>query len=402
MFFYGWKVALEAEGLPPAREEVWRKEIFAFLGKCKRGRTCASIAFAKSHLAEVDRDSPERSETAREALRWFFRRARRQATREAPCLQAPNLNPSPSAPSTPPPAHRDLGNSDWEQALVRAIRKKHLLWRTEQAYRGWAKRFSRFLEHLAVSERCSPSTQKQALNALVFFIQEGLGRKVGTFKFSYARQRRRVPTVLCGDECRMLFAKLTGTHRLMAELLYGTGMRLLELLRLRIKDLDLARQQVRIHAGKGDKDRATVLPEVLIPRLREHVERLRSLYAEDRSHGLGGVWLPEGLKRKFGRAGERWEWQWLFPSRSTSMHPRSGLRRRHHVLEGVFQKAVSHAGRKAGIDKRVTPHVLRHSFATHLLENGTDIRTVQDLLGHSHIATTQLTFTSPNAQGSGS
>ena len=291
--------------------------------------------------------------------------------------------------------------------MIGAIRRKGFLWRTEQTYRRWAGRFAEylaprtpyvatgeevaaFLSQLAVEQRSSPSTQKQALNALVFFLQEGLRRNPGEFAFRRARAKLRVPTVLTLTECQRVFAQLSGTSRLMAELMYGAGLRLMELLRLRVHHLDFERGQLKVHGGKGDKDRLTVLPESLQVKLREHVERLRRLYEEDRQAGLPGVWLPEGLERKYPNAGTSWLWQWLFPSREVALDPTSGVRRRHHVLDGTFQNAIRQAAAKAGIDKRVTPHVLRHSFATHLLESGTDIRTVQELLGHESVETTQI------------
>ena len=247
-----------------------------------------------------------------------------------------------------------------------------------------------WLTDLAVRQQVSPSTQKQALNALVFFLQEGLAHQLGEIRFTYARERRRVPTVLSRAECGRLFTALSGTTRLMAELMYGSGLRLMELLRLRVQDLDLERRHLLVHAGKGDKDRSTVVPERLVEELRGHLERLRRLHEEDRQAGLPGVWLPEGLARKYQRAGERWEWQWLFPSRETSVDSRSGVRRRHHAVDSTFQNAVRRGAEAAKIDKRVSPHVLRHSFATHLLEAGADIRTVQELLGHESVETTQI------------
>ena len=178
--------------------------------------------------------------------------------------------------------------------------------------------------------------------------------------------------------------------RLMAELMYGSGLRLMELLSLRIKDVDLERRQLIIRQGKGGKDRVTVLPDALVERLRAHVERLRRLHAEDREAGWPGVWMPEGLERKYPKAGEKWEWQWFFPSRQQMRDPRTRLLRRHHVLDATFQNAIRQAALRARLNKRVTPHVLRHSFATHLLESGTDIRTIQDLLGHKDVSTTQI------------
>jgi len=307
----------------------------------------------------------------------------------------------------PPTAAGDLGETDWERALIGAIRRKGFLWRTEQTYRGWAKRFAEFLSPrsptaaggddvaaflsgLAVGQRAAPSTQKQALNALVFFMQEGLRVDLGEMDFRRARSRERMPTVLSKAEVRAMLDRLPRGYRLMAEVMYGSGLRLMELLRLRVHHLDLARGQIKVHGGKGDKDRITVLPEVLREKLKAHLERLREIYAEDRAAGAPGVWLPEGLARKYARAGETWEWQWLWPSREFMREPETGLRRRHHILDGTFQNAVRKAGQAAGLTKRVTPHVLRHSFATHLLEAGTDIRTVQELLGHESVETTQI------------
>jgi integron integrase len=221
-------------------------------------------------------------------------------------------------------------------------------------------------------------------------MQEALKRQLGPIDFRRAEAGRKVPTVLSHDECRRLFVQLPGPTRLMAELAYGSGLRLLELLRLRIHHVDFARQQLQVYDGKGAKHRLTVLPEALIPALTDHVARLRVVHEEDRAAKLPGVWLPEGLARKYPRAGESWAWQWLFPSRETAVDPASGIARRHHVSDAAFQAAIKRAAEAAGIDKRVTPHVLRHSFATHLLEAGTDIRTVQDLLGHESVETTQI------------
>ncbi|MES1168268.1 MAG: integron integrase, partial [Oleiharenicola lentus] len=265
--------------------------------------------------------------------------------------------------------------------MIREIRERHFLWRTEQTYREWAVRFARFiaprspyaaggeevaafLSALAVQGRASPSAQKQALNALVFLMQEALHRDLGQMDFKRAYPKHRLPTVLSTTECRTLFAQLDGPPRLMVELAYGAGLRLMELLRLRIHHVDLDRQRLQVFAGKGDKDRITVLPETLLPALREQLERLRALWEADRAAELPGVWLPEGLARKYPKAGERWQWQWLFPSSRPALDPAAGIRRRHHVSDMTFQRMVKGAAERAGISKRVTPHTFRHSFAT--------------------------------------
>lgn len=307
----------------------------------------------------------------------------------------------------PRPAGQDLGGPDWEQALIKTMRLRGLLWRTEETYRMWGRRFAAFiapktpyaagteevgafLTDLAVRIRSSPSGQRQALNALVFLMQEALSRDLGELDFKRAYPRERVPIVLSKEECQRIFNQLVGTHRLMAELAYGSGLRLMELLRLRVQHVDLERMQLTVRGGKGDKDRMTIIPQSLVPALEQQLNRLRPLHEADRKAGLPGVWLPDGLEKKFKRAGERWEWQWFFPSREASRDSATAIVRRHHTLDGAFQNAVRKAAANAGINKRVTPHVFRHSFATHLLEGGTDIRTVQELLGHASVETTQI------------
>jgi integron integrase len=399
--FPGWLEALAGLGVSGEVKQRYRFEIVAFLRACRLEHASASIAMARRYLDTVP---PMRRSGARSALRWFVTHGRLVQTAGIAAMprSAPAVHTQP-----PPLAAQDLGGADWERDLIAALRRKGVLWRTEQTYRKWAERFvgylgnrspyvaegsdiARFLDQLAIERRASAATQKQALNALVFFIQEGMRRSVGEFEFQRAWARRRVPTVLTRGECAQLFEQLQGTTRLMAELMYGAGLRLMELLRLRVHHLDLTRRQVKVYAGKGDKDRLTVLPESLVPTLTVHLERLRKLHADDRAAAIAGVWLPEGLARKYQNAGETWEWQWLFPSRELSVDPASGVRRRHHVLDGTFQNAIREAGRAAGINKRATPHVLRHSFATHLLEGGADIRTVQELLGHESVETTQI------------
>lgn len=427
--FPDWKEALSRAAISPPVRAAYAREIIAFLRHCKTSQAAASTALAQSYLTwrETQSKGP-----AREALRWFYREGRKPGINPAgadrPSPEAggaiPRTRTAASEPADasgfeprmerkgwrttqPPPAASDLGTSPWEQELIKAMRERGLLWRTEQTYREWAVRFARFiaprapqvatgdevgkfLSALAVQGRASAAAQKQALNALVFLMQEALHRDLGKMDFHRADPKRRLPTVLSVSETKSLFAQMEGTSRLMAELAYGAGLRLLELLRLRVHHVDLARRQLQVFAGKGDKDRATVLPEKLLPELRGQLTRLRQLWDADRMAGVPGVWLPEGLDKKYPKAGVSWEWQWLFPSRELGLDPASGIRRRHHVSDSYFQREIKNAATAAQIDKRVTPHVLRHSFATHLLESGTDIRTVQELLGHDSVETTQI------------
>jgi len=401
--FPNWKEVLAQSQLSAEQLASYTREIISFLRHCKTHHTPASAELARQYLEirETQTTAP-----AREALRWFYRAAKAGGEGTAPrrTLVGPVDR---SASREPPPAAQDLGGCDWERDLIKAARERGFLWRTEETYRAWAVRFAHFvaprspyvatagdvaafLSDLAVRHRASPSTQKQALNALVFLMQEALHRELGEIDFRRARPRERVPTVLSAEECARLFAEMQGTHRLMAELAYGAGLRLMELVRLRIHHLDLDRGRLQVLGGKGDKDRVTVLPEKLGPMLRQRLVELHSLWERDRADKLPGVWLPEGLARKYPKAGESWEWQWVFPSRETSIDPATGVRRRHHLTDSSFQRAVLAASRRAQLSKRVTPHVLRHSFATHLLEGGTDIRTVQELLGHASVETTQI------------
>ena len=292
--------------------------------------------------------------------------------------------------------------------VANACRVKHLAYRTEQSYVAWVKRFilfhnkrhpkdmgalevRAFLTHLAVNRKVSASTQNQALNAIVFMFREVVRRDPGEFgEFCRAKRPKRLPTVLARDEVKRVLAPLDGTYGLMARLLYGTGMRLMECVRLRIKDVDFTRGSITVRSGKGDKDRVTVLPESLREQLQSHIERLRGLYAQDREQNVQGVELPYAFAVKSPNAGTSWAWQWVFPARDVSRDPRSGIVRRHHVLEDGLQRAMKRAVQMAKLSKPASCHTLRHSFATHLLESGTDIRTVQDLLGHSDVSTTMI------------
>jgi integron integrase len=248
-----------------------------------------------------------------------------------------------------------------------------------------------FLTHLAAQQRVGASSQNQALNALVFLYQEVLGIPLeGELQFERATRPRRLPVVLSQAELKSLLAAVAPEFQLPVRLLYGSGLRLTELLRLRVKDVDLDRRQIAVRGGKGDKDRMTMVPESLVELLRAHLVHRKQVHEADQVHGHGRVWLPDGLERKYPAAASEWGWQWVFAMNGLSRDGVAGEWRRHHLLEDAVQRAVKAAGKRAGITKPVTPHVLRHSFATHLLENGNDIRTVQSLLGHRDVATTQI------------
>lgn len=290
----------------------------------------------------------------------------------------------------------------------RRIRTMHYSLRTEQAYVGWIRRFIQacgrrhprdmgevevevFLTRLANDHDVAAGTQNQALAALLFLYREVLGIQLPWMEHVVrAKRPQRVPVVLSRDEIARLLAMLDGQVWLMAGLLYGTGMRLMECVRLRVKDVDFARNEIVVRNGKGGKDRRVPLPGRLREDLAASVERVRLLHQHDLSEGVGEVWLPHALSRKFPNAGHELGWQYVFPSPRRSKDPRSGRTRRHHVDESVLQRAVKVAKTKAGIVKPATCHTLRHSFATHLLESGADIRTVQELLGHKDVTTTQI------------
>ena len=300
---------------------------------------------------------------------------------------------------------------------VRAVlRVNHYSRRTEEAYTGWIRRFilyhgkkhpaemgalevELFLTHLAVGQNVSTSTQKPALNALVFLYHRVLQKPLGQFRDIARPQRpKRRPLVLSKGEVERLLMMLEGTHQLVARLLFGSGMRLLECLRLRVKDVDFALNQIVVRDGKGWKDRVTMLPQSVQPALEAHLLRVQEIHAQDEREGYGRVYLPEALERKFPSANRQWAWQFVFPATSLSKDPRTGERRQHHLHENSVQKAINKAVVRAGITKPATCHTLRHSFATHLLESGYDIRTVQELLGHSpreiRICKSIATFTS--------
>ena len=289
-----------------------------------------------------------------------------------------------------------------------AIRTRHYSPRTEETYIHWIKRFiffhnkrhpaemaeaeiARFLSHLATESHVSASTQNQALNSVLFLYRQVLRKDIGYVNgVVRANRPKRLPTVLTRQEVRSIFGNLDGVEWIMAMLLYGAGLRLMECLRLRVKDVDFSRNEIRIRSGKGDKDRVTMLPGAVKEPLLTHLQGVKRQHEEDLQKGLGRVALPDALERKYRNAGSEWGWQWIFPATSHYADRITGEKRRHHLHESLLQKAVKEAVRKAGLPKPASPHTLRHSFATHLLEDGYDIRTVQELLGHSDVTTTMV------------
>jgi integron integrase len=288
------------------------------------------------------------------------------------------------------------------------IRAKHYSIRTEQAYIDWIKRFIHFhgkrhpaelgapevegfLTHLAVARNVSAATQNQAKSALLFVYKEVLGVELPWLReVTKAKLPTRVPVVLTRDEVAQVLSRLEGVHHLIGRLLYGAGMRIMEGVRLRVKDVEFSRHEIVVRNGKGAKDRVVMLPRSIKVALAEQLRRSRDLHDADLRDGYGAVWLPSALARKYPRAAREWAWQYVFPAAKRSVNPRTAEVHRHHLGDQAFQRAMRQAVLDAGIVKPATPHTLRHSFATHLLESGYDIRTVQELLGHSDVATTMI------------
>ena len=313
-----------------------------------------------------------------------------------PTAAPPNTTPA------HPPAPRLLAR------LREAIRVRHYSLRTERAYSDWVRRYIRyhgmrhpsqmgeaqvtaFLSSLANERHVSASTQNQALAAILFLYREVLRQEIPWLEgVVRARRPRRLPVVLTREEVDAVFEHMEGTHRLMARLMYGTGLRLMECLRLRVKDVDFGRREVIVRQGKGAKDRRTMFPAALVGDMRAHLRVVRLVFDADRARGIAGVELPDAYGVKNPGAAVEWGWHWVFPQDRLSADPRSGIVRRHHAYDETFQRSLKHAARRAGIVKPVSSHSLRHSFATHLMESGYDIRTVQELLGHKDVSTTMI------------
>ena len=339
---------------------------------------------------------------AQHALRLF--RLYKTCTRPVPRPPGGPLRPPTAAPR--PPA-----GCSWLEVntvLTRSMRLRHFSFKTQKAYLSWVAQFRQFvrnrpcrtltdqdvrefLTHLAVERHVAASTQKIAFAAVLYFYRTVLSTEIrGLETVVRARAPRRLPVVLTQDELRCIFARMEGTYRLIAQLIYGTGLRLEECLSLRVKDIDFSRNCLVVYAGKGQKDRQTVLPERLVEQLRRHLGSVRALYDQDRRQGISGVAVPGALASKFENVGTEWGWFWLFPASNLSVDPTANVVRRYHLYPTTLQRAFHGAVKQAGVLKHATVHSLRHSFATHLIERGYDIRTIQELLGHSDVSTTMI------------
>jgi integron integrase len=366
-------------------------ENFRLRHELPAGREAAKV-FWKSEVIRVDRER-EKWQLAQwaDAIQWYLNWL--------------------SACSETGADHRSLPERV-RLAVYSSGARRGLLKRTKQCYGAWAARYAKFagseqavkqietatryLTSVVEDEDCAYSTQRQALNALAHFFKHVLGVEKPVFGVKLRDTGTRVPVVLSKPETQRVFAKLKERERkeapyeLAARLQYGAGLRLSELVRLRVQDVDVARGTLTVRLGKGNKDRVTVLPKSLREEVVRQIERAREVWRSDVEAGRAGVYLPGALARKFRRAAETFEWFWLFPARQISTDPESGIRRRHHLHGKVYNEAIKRAAHETGIEKRVTSHALRHSFATHLLENGADLRTIQDLLGHEDITTTEI------------
>ncbi|MBU1193228.1 MAG: integron integrase [Proteobacteria bacterium] len=299
----------------------------------------------------------------------------------------------------------------WQQAkehFTELIRLRHYAYNTEKTYQEWIRRFllftklpspqqassehvKQFLAHLAVERKVTASTQNQAFNALLFLYRDVLGIEFGDFRNTIrAKKNQRVPVVLTMEEIKAVFVHIKGEMELALTLIYASGIRVTECVRLRVQDLDFGNHSLIVRSGKGDKDRVTLLPEFLHEPLKLHLENVKAIHENDLGIGHGAVYLPDALEKKYPRANKEWSWQYVFPAAALAIDPRSGMIRRHHVNQQALQRAMKHAVIQAGLTKKASVHTLRHSFATHLLQSGYDIRTIQDLLGHKDVSTTMI------------
>lgn len=369
---------------------AWVSQFFAFCGKPPENPIAsADVDRFLGHLARSREDW--QISQAKEAIGLY----RYMAGLSSRQLAQKNLN----------------SDAQWKsvaEQMVRVLRLKHRSLSTERTYLHWIRSFYRFLNgispqtldsthvidfltHLAAERRVAAATQNQALNALVFMFRHVLDKDLQHLHEAVrAKRKRPLPVVLTPQEVFRLLDQLSGTPLLMAKITYGCGLRLKECITLRVKDIDFEQNCLTVRSGKGGKDRITVLPDSLKDDLRLHLEKVRDQHEQDRRDNVPGVYLPGALERKYPAAGREWIWQWVFPARALSVDPRTRAVRRHHVHRNTLQKQIKRAASQARLDKHVTVHTLRHSFATHLLEKGYDIRTIQELLGHSSIQTTMI------------
>lgn len=401
--FPRWAEALDGSDIPEEIRESYKVTLRWYLSWCRTWRKRCTIASAQAFMNWAVAEKKPAGVTVarwREAMNWFFRTAKEQRG-WVQSAEERGLNDT--------DAERIVACDDDERRILAVMRHRGMALKTERSYLRHYRDFlsqrnfsgsaglradeiKAYLDYLAMDRSLSSSTQKGALNALIFIAEKVFEQQVGDIgDFVRAKNRKKIPVVMSKDELRRFFSVLTGRKLLMTRLQYAAGLRVSELLRLRVQDLDFDRRQLQVRCGKGGKDRVAPLPERLICDLTAQLKQVRQWFEEDRADpGIAGVYLPEALARRHSRSGDDWRWQWFWPSREISQDPRSGLRRRHHILDNAYQRVVSEAGKRAGLNKRVTSHALRHSFATHLLEDGVDIRTVQDLLGHKNIETTQI------------
>lgn len=420
--FGNWAPVLHSTpGLPEAVKNQFAITIRWYLSSCRREALPVTMATAKRFL-EIQiraKDAKDWQETQwRNALRWFFRSALRRADGRKAVAEISSPRPETPAGAGETSTMEPLPEgTDWKEVLVRELRRRHYALTTEKGYVQTVQQYVgfagphpsqwneitavRFLDHVAMVDRVSASTQETKVSALGFFFSKALRREVDFSDYLRAKERRRLPVVLTKGEVRQFLGVLKGTPLLMAKVMYGGGLRISDVVRLRIKDIDFGYQQIVLRGGKGDKDRRTILARQVVEPLKAHIEWVKRQWEQDLESGAPPIFMPPALERKYPNAGRDFIWQWLFPSREWLNDPRSDLRRRHHLNPKAVQDQFREAKKAAKIDKRITPHVMRHSFATHLLEDGYDIRTVQELLGHASVETTMKYLHVMNKPGLG-
>jgi integron integrase len=393
---------------PDSIRNITQKEIVGYLERLASVRALEGRQFGQ-HVDALRLLLVELAKSAEaKRVEWdYWREVARSGVPDAEQPAAASVKVSQAACKRPPrPVYGKDADPAVLEELARVIRTLQYSIRTEESYVDWSRRFlawtgkpvegldqadvQRFLSHLAVERDVAPSTQNLALNSLMFLFRHVLDRPLDQVEFNRPRRGKRLPVVLCQEEVRRLLAEMPEQGQLMAGVMYGGGLRLMELLRLRVGDVDFDRQLIVVRSGKGDKDRIVPLPERYVRDLRMQVERVTLLRDQDDKEEVGGVYLPHALDRKYPTAGTELIWQYLFPSAQLSRDPKSGQLRRHHLHDSSFQRMLKKAARAAALQKKISSHVLRHSFATHLLEAGYDIRTVQELLGHEDVSTTMI------------